>query len=342
MRYGWKMTEIQQLSVGWARLVFEVLGREGLDAQALFKQFNLDSEQLTNPGAYFKQDDLTLLWQEASRLSNNPAIGLTMGYQPTVSSFDAYSFSLMSSANVREGLERTIRYQEIIGSAVKLLLEYSHEGCEMIYTSKGNDLPVAYEGFDAGMALQVFSSRFVTNQAINPVLAKFMHPEPENLKPYEDLFQCPLYFSQDKYSLFLSDEYLNAPMIFANKDMAELQGEIVLQTIKALTPASLTEQVSDLICKKLPSGEPDIKTFASLFNISQRTFQRRLKLENVTFNSILESTRKKLAHDYVCNPTISLQEIGFLLGFTDNSNFYRAFKRWYELTPGEYRESQNL
>jgi len=79
---GIKMAKVQQLSVGWARLVFELLGREGLDAAALFKQFNLDSSQLSNPSAFFKQDDFTLLWEEASRLTHNPAIGLTMGKSP--------------------------------------------------------------------------------------------------------------------------------------------------------------------------------------------------------------------------------------------------------------------
>jgi len=335
------MIKVQQLSVGWGRLVFELLGREGLDAPALFKQFKLDSEQLTNPSAFFKQDDLTLLWEEASRLTHNPAIGLTMGKQPTVSSFDAYSFSLMSCETVREGLQRTIEYQKIIGSAVELVLEHNELGCKMIYTSQGNDLPVAYQGFDAGLALQVFSSRFVTNQPINPISANFKQKRPENIAPYEDMFQCKLRFSQPDYSLELSHEYLDTPMIFANKTMHDHHAEIVQKTLKELSETTLSDQVRDLIYKKLSKGEPEIKEFAGFFNVSLRTFQRRLKSENCTFLSLLDNTRKTLAHDYACNRHVSLQEIGFLLGFTDHSNFYRAFKRWYDTTPGEYREQQS-
>ena len=334
------MAKVQQLSVGWARLVFELLGREGLNANKLFEQFNLDARQLTNPSAFFKQDDFTLLWEEASRLTNNPAIGLTMGKQPTVSSFDAYSFSLMSCENIREGLERTIQYQKIIGSAVELIFKSSKQGGEIFYTSKGNDLPVAYQGFDAGLALQVFSSRFVTNQALNPLVANFKQKKPENIQPYEEMFQCPLKFSQPFYSLEISNEYLDTPMIFANKVMRDHHAEIVQNTLKELNNTTLSEQVKDLICKKLASGEPDIKSFAEFFNVSLRTFQRRLKEENCTFLSLLDNTRKTLAHDYACNDKVSLQEIGFLLGFTDHSNFYRAFKRWYDTTPGEYRELQ--
>ncbi len=334
------MDKVQQLSVGWGRLVFELLGREGLDATALFNQFNLDARQLTNPSAFFKQDDLTLLWEEASRLTNNPAIGLTMGKQPTVASFDAYSFSLMSCENIREGLERTIQYQKIIGSAVELIFKNNRHGAEIIYISEGNDLPVAYQGFDAGLALQVFSSRFVTNQPLNPMIVNFKQEKPKNTQPYEDMFQCELRFSQPNYSVEVSNEYLDTPMIFANKAMHDHHAEIVQKTLEELSDTTLGEQVKDLISKKLSKGEPEIKEFAGFFNVSLRTFQRRLKDEGCTFLSILDGTRKKLAHDYACNDNVSLQEIGFLLGFTDHSNFYRAFKRWYQVTPGEYREQQ--
>ena len=246
----------------------------------------------------------------------------------------------MSCENIREGLERTIQYQKIIGSAIELVFESNSKGGEIIYKSEGNDLPVAYQGFDAGLALQVFSSRFVTNQPINPIIANFKHPKPENIQPYEEMFQCELRFSQPHYSLEISNEYLDTPMIFANKTMRDHHAEIVQNTLKELSHTTLSEQVKDLICKKLSHGEPEIKDFAEFFNVSLRTFQRRLKQEDCTFLSLLDSTRKTLAHDYTCNEDVSLQEIGFLLGFTDHSNFYRAFKRWYGTTPGEYREQQ--
>ena len=160
------------------------------------------------------------------------------------------------------------------------------------------------------------------------------------MAPYEAMFQCELRFSQPRYSIEVSHEYLDTPMIFANKAMHDHHAEIVQKTLKELSETTLSDQVRDLICKKLSKGEPEIKAFAEYFNMSLRTFQRRLKQEDCTFLSLLESTRKSLAHDYAKNSHVSLQEIGFLLGFTDHSNFYRAFKRWYSTTPGEYREQQ--
>jgi len=332
------MSNTAQLSVGWARLVFEVLQREGLDANALFIQFDLKPEQLINPSAYFKQDSFTRLWHEASRLSGNPAIGLTMGVQPTLSAFDAYSYSLMSRATVREGLELTSRYHKVIGTAAMLSNEFFPEGCRLIIDSKGDELPVAYQGFEAALALQAFSLRLVTNQAINADYVSFKTPKPKDITPYEALFQCPLKFNQPQYIMCINQRYLDTPMIFANESMALHHEKILQKTMSELQTSTLVQKVTDLIYKTLPSGEPNIKAMASMFNISQRTFQRRLKQEGHTFLALLDSTRKELAAQYAVNPGMSLQEISFLLGFTDNSNFYRAFKRWYGCTPGEYRE----
>ncbi len=73
--------------------------------------------------------------------------------------------------------------------------------------------------------------------------------------------------------------------------------------------------------------------------MSNRTLHRPLKEEDTSFNILLESTRKQLVAVYLDNNEISLKEIRYLLGVSEPSNFYRAFKRWYGVPPGQYGES---
>ena len=70
---------------------------------------------------------------------------------------------------------------------------------------------------------------------------------------------------------------------------------------------------------------------------SQRTLQRRLQEEGTSFQTLLDDTRRELAEQYLAQPGMSLLEIAYLLGFADPSNFFRAFRRWFDATPGEYR-----
>ena len=74
-----------------------------------------------------------------------------------------------------------------------------------------------------------------------------------------------------------------------------------------------------------------------IMHLSQRTLQRRLQEENSSFQQLLDETRRELAVQYLAQPDRSLLEIAYLLGFADPSNFFRAFRRWFGTTPGEYR-----
>ncbi|MCY1450977.1 HTH-type transcriptional regulator VirS [compost metagenome] len=92
-----------------------------------------------------------------------------------------------------------------------------------------------------------------------------------------------------------------------------------------------------MLCRLLPQGEPKREVVASSMHLSQRTLQRRLQEEGVSFQQLLDDTRRELAEQYLAQPNLTLLEIAYLLGFADPSNFFRAFRRWFDSTPGEYR-----
>ena len=73
--------------------------------------------------------------------------------------------------------------------------------------------------------------------------------------------------------------------------------------------------------------------------MSVRSFQRKLNDAGTTFRKISDATRKELALNYVRDQDIELFEIAFLLGFSEQSAFSRAFKRWTGNSPSEIRKS---
>ena len=330
--------ETQQLSVYWARLVFELLERQGLGADQLFRDSGLDIASLANPGARFKQDSFTRLWQMATRQSGNPAIGLEMGRAPSMNAFDAYSASQLSSRCVREAVERAVRYQKVMGSAMKMGMEETPDMCRISFQSHGDELPAAREGFDAGLALSIASMRLMTNHPVTPLYVTFACPEVAELRPYSEFFGCRLHFDQDCYSLCLSLDVLDLPMVFANQSMADHHDSLLDEAINASGDTTLSQRVEQVIKQHLPTGEPTVQHAAQALNMSARTMQRHLRADNTRFRSLLDEIRKTLAGEYVTRADLPLQEITFLLGFSDHANFYRAFKRWYGKTPGSCRK----
>ncbi|MCY1560941.1 HTH-type transcriptional regulator VirS [compost metagenome] len=99
----------------------------------------------------------------------------------------------------------------------------------------------------------------------------------------------------------------------------------------------VTHLARQVLCRLLPQGEPKREAVAQALHLSQRTLQRRLQEEATSFQHLLDDTRRELAEQYLAQPNLTLLEVAYLLGFADPSNFFRAFRRWFDITPGEYR-----
>ena len=71
--------------------------------------------------------------------------------------------------------------------------------------------------------------------------------------------------------------------------------------------------------------------------MSERTLQRRLEEEASSFVQLLSDTRRELAEQYLSRLQMTLEQAAYLLGFSEQSSFFRACKRWFGVPPGEYR-----
>ncbi|MGB2288024.1 MAG: helix-turn-helix domain-containing protein [Porticoccaceae bacterium] len=91
----------------------------------------------------------------------------------------------------------------------------------------------------------------------------------------------------------------------------------------------------------LPNGTPSESHIAKKLNISERTLQRKLKEESCSFRELLATTRQSLACHHLENLDIPVNEISFLLGYSEETNFARAFKRWTGMSPSEYRNNSS-
>jgi AraC-like DNA-binding protein len=132
------------------------------------------------------------------------------------------------------------------------------------------------------------------------------------------------------------DKYL----IGANPQLARLNDQVMIEYLGRLDKDNIVDRARTAIIDMIPSGGLADEKVATQLNMSVRSLQRRLKAAGTTFRTLLESVRKDLAATYVRDPDIELVEVAFLLGFSDQSAFSRAFKRWKGCPPSEARKSK--
>ncbi len=122
-------------------------------------------------------------------------------------------------------------------------------------------------------------------------------------------------------------------------DVAKATDRIAEQYIETLDPHKVASQVKRLLIALLPSGKADQELVSSRLNRSMSTLQRQLQAEGLSYRDVMESTRRSLDENYLQDKKHSLAQIAYLLGFSDQSNFSRAFKRWTSMSPKQYQES---
>ena len=324
-------------SSSWASGIVSALEFGGVDCRSLFSQLGLDYAALTDPDARFAQDAMTRLWHLAVEASGNPAIGLNMAKTLRPSSFNVVGYAVMSSRNLQEGFARLVRYQRIIGEGADLSFHPTPAGYEMLLAIHGDRLPSARQSAEASLAYSLAFCRWLTGKPLRPRLVSLMGPAPEDLASYEEVFQCPMTFNAEHYALLFERADLDAPLPSANEALAQLHDRFAGDYLARFSGTRVTHQVRQVLCRLLPQGEPKREAVAQALLLSERTLQRRLQDEGTSYQHLLDDTRRELAGQYLGQANLTLLEISYLLGFSDPSNFFRAFRRWFDSTPGDYR-----
>ena len=138
-------------------------------------------------------------------------------------------------------------------------------------------------------------------------------------------------------SLLFGRADLTAPLPTSNPLLAELHERFAGEYLQHFDHAQTSYRAREVIIRRLPDGGPRRDEVASELHMSERTLQRRLEEEATSFVQLLDDTRRELAEQYLGRLHLSLAQAAYLLGFADQSSFFRACKRWFDLSPGQYR-----
>ena len=326
-------------SSAWLQGIVEMLEGIGLDVDAILAEAGIDRTLLSSPDNRAPTEMVSRLWNAAKRHSDNPAIGLVSPHVPKPGNFDIVGYAMMSSPNLIVALQNFARHLRLVSDAASIHLELDEICVRLELKLFGGSEPIPRQRVEFDLLTLLTFYRWVSGRSIRPLGLWLEWPAPEDVAPYQDAFQCPIHFEADFNGLEFSRPDIEAKLPGFNPDVAGLHDSLVRQRLAALDGSSLTLKVREEIIRRLSSGEPRRENVAQALRLSDRTLTRRLREENVSFLKLLDETRRDLAQDYLAKPKMSLAEVAYLLGFSDQSAFFRACKRWFDASPGQFRAS---
>jgi AraC-like DNA-binding protein len=322
------------LSVVYTGLLVDYLKSRGLDATAVLGQTlpTYDGYTLTR----IRQTQWSAMLDRAARELDDPLLGLHLGQSITPTHFGVLGYALLSCANVAQTLQRWQQYERLVHDLTRLQMRPL--GATMVLEWVTTNKTVYGLVDETALAAYVQFVRNITGTVVAPERVCFRHAAPLNSQPYEDHFGCPVLFSQAYMSIQLHTAVFDLPLRQADAallSMMEHQAALLLDKLREVN--DLVRSVRSCIAKQARQGDLSLDHVAASLNLSARTLHRHLAREGWNFRDLRSDTRSKLAESYLRNPALTLGEIAWLLGYSEQSAFTRAFRQWTGVAPGSWR-----
>lgn len=327
------------IAVGFVKELYHLSIHMGVEAKMIHLHTGIAPDQLEDLDGRVPLERFMKLWKVVTEATQEPALGLKIGEMVDPQNMGAIGLIFLNAPTLEILLQLIKRYIALVAESDSI--EIRPDGKVVHYNY---DIAPPYwsiQGIERSLSAGLTILRIFAGEGLLPQEVHFRHKAPDYVDVYKQVFQCPVLFEQDCNALILPKNQLAIKSKHHNPylwQLLEKQTDKLLEGLEASN--SFQKQVRLLIVENLPNGEVTLNWCAEQLHMSRRTLTRKLQQEEVTFQEMLDSTRKGIAIQCLQQPHYSVNDLAFMLGFSEPSSFSRAFKQWTGQPPAAYRQSQ--
>lgn len=325
--------------VAYAHLMVETAAQHQVGADELLARSGVNPALLDDPTGRLSVLQVGGLFVNAIDLSGEPGLGYDVGLHSRLTTHGLMGYGLMSSPTLRDAIELGAEFLQLQVPIVRieLLTDGDHAVIEAAETwPLGFARQPVFDFFLVGMARL---GPILTDQQLGPddVELWFEGPEPDYFARYRDRLPTVRFGTGTNQTRFRAD-YLDRRPEMANPVTVAMVKE---QCRTELEQLGLSGDVVGQVRAVLQSarfGTVDLATVADVLAVSSRTLKRRLQEHGTSFQQLADAMRKAEAIRLVATTTMTTEQLAARLGYSDASNFRRAFLTWTGESPRSYRD----
>jgi AraC-like DNA-binding protein len=310
----------------------------GVDPAPFLKTHKLTPELLNARNEHMAYWRYAEVLREAGRACNAPHIGLLLSHAAShiLYSEGALGLLLKYCENVGEVLGAITRYYHVVSSGADYQVVV--EGDEAFFQREGLVPGLKHDRIlqDISLADFVGILRRALGEDWSPRAVLFSCDAPEDPGVYEEWLRAPVQFNAGRQAIQFAASDLKRPIQASKSLLEELLRDLVARTLAQPT-ISFSRAATQAIDVLLPTGVCCANSVALVFDMHSRTLNRRLKQEGISFCDLLEERRKKHARAYLAHSEMPIADISLAVGYTAPETFTRAFRKWYGMTPNQWR-----
>lgn len=326
----------------YARILFRHLRLGEKNCQGYFAGTQLSYEKLMTLDETITHDDLTQIYRNALALSKVENLGLSVGTQLHLPTHGPLGVATFSAPDLRTALTLLGKYGQTRVNFFNTSVSEHPQGLK-IHFAETFDLDDLRLFMTEAVLSGLFSAIdfFVGANQFNGHVY-FSYPKPSYWQQYHDYFGDNIQFDHAATEIIVSSSILSIPSPVADADMHKEAVAICEQQLKEITvneeqdPVLPIEQAVSTMIAENPGRIWTLDEVAAKLSMSPRTLIRKLSAEGTRFQAIRDQQAKKQVATYLTDASLSVESIGYLMGFSDVSSFRRSFKRWFRETPSQY------
>jgi AraC-like DNA-binding protein len=320
--------------------ILDLAIKNRLNIESILKQANVDLAVDSPSGTYVSIEQQLRLFDAAYQVMGDPAFGLLLGESLQYHSLDLVGQLVATSQNVQEALDELFQFKDLITPFTTFSLEVRGHDAVLSYSVDSimvkTNLAVHHDVV-ASAIVSIANAIILDRLRLKKVC--FIHSEPEYVECYQRIFNAPVEFSCARNQLVFDQAQLQESLLTSYPDYHNGVKVLAQEKLRSIERReSLRAKISYYITRNIGVEPTLLEDVAAYFNMTPRTLQRKLKLENTSFVALRDACRHERALRDLADPGVDVDRLAELLGFSDASNFYHAFKRWQGVSPGAYRK----
>lgn len=317
--------------------ILDACAQSGVDVQNLFSNAKIVKDIVNQPNGRTPFNDVIRLWEKSFEKTNDRMIGIKASSCVPFGAFKIIDYIFATSSTPKEGLSKFADYYPLVneGFISSVNIKGNLGYIELHNPTDPKVLPFQYVDFVFACILT--RVRFSTSINWNPIEVNLTCSEPQNTTEYNQMFQAPIKFNQPVNQMIIEKDLFDLLQPNADAHLCEMLDNHAQYLLKQMpTEKDLLYELSRILRESLRYGEIDLNSSARKLGMSRRSLQRKLKTQGVSYRKLLKQIRYELAMNLLTQENTSIEETAFLLGYSEKSSFYRAFKEWTGKTPHKF------
>ncbi|MFT5576389.1 MAG: AraC-like DNA-binding protein [Bermanella sp.] len=320
------------------QLIYPAMVELGLNVELIAQRCQITSELLQGSQARYPHAAQHKFWQTVEEVSGDPLIGLRLAEKMSLQKGQVWEYLFLSSPTFGDGLRRTLDFQRLVSDAFEWELQVNgDEACLRVRYAVANNVALRHLS-ESSMHYIMRYFQALTQGGFVPRRIDFVHAASASLDEYSGHYGCEVLFAQADPGLYFSAEILEQPSSRAEPELLKLHEQLANERLAKLEKQDVVVDVRSAIAEILERGQPELTEIAERLGMTPRVLRSRLTEADTSFNQVLSDYRFYLAKRLLSRTEESVSDVVYLTGFSEPSTFYRAFKRWTNMTPVEYRD----